>query len=90
MLRVNAKLVAALAANGWQFISGSTGRRMVCDRGMTLLSRLVFSRQLLRVSAILVIIMGLMMAKRGLKITQSGFDFGSLLSNLCGGFSCPR
>jgi hypothetical protein len=41
-------------------------------------------RQLLRVSAILVIAMGLMMANRGLKMTQSGFDLGSLLPHLSG------
>ena len=35
---------------------------------------------LMHVSGILVIAMGLMMADRGLKMTQSGYDFGSLLS----------
>jgi uncharacterized protein len=34
--------------------------------------------ELVRVSGILVIVMGLMMADRGLKMTQSGFDFASL------------
>jgi uncharacterized protein len=35
---------------------------------------------LVHVSGILVFIMGLMMADRGLKLTQSGYDFSSLLS----------
>lgn len=34
--------------------------------------------QLVRVSGILVIIMGVMMANRGLKLTQSGYDFSSV------------
>jgi hypothetical protein len=36
--------------------------------------------QLVIASAILVIAMGLMMADRGLKLTGSGYDFGSLSS----------
>lgn len=38
--------------------------------------------ELVKVSGVLVIIMGLMMADRGLKMTQSGFDFGSLRNQI--------
>ncbi|WP_036300544.1 urease accessory protein UreH domain-containing protein [Methylomarinum vadi] len=38
--------------------------------------------ELVRVSGLLVIIMGVMMANRGLKMTQSGFDFGSLRTQI--------
>jgi len=42
-----------------------------------LLSRGVLN-ELLRVSGLLVLIMGLMMANRGLKLTETGYDFASL------------
>lgn len=42
--------------------------------------------QLLAVSGILVILMGLMMTDRGLKMTQSGYDFGAIVER----FSSPR
>jgi sulfite exporter TauE/SafE len=42
-----------------------------------LLSRRVLS-ELLRVSGLLVLVMGLMMADRGLRLTESGFDFATL------------
>ncbi|MDF9392993.1 heavy metal transport/detoxification protein [Methylococcus capsulatus] len=44
----------------------------------SLLSRRVM-HTLAHVSGVLVIVMGLMMAERGLKMTGSGYDFGSLL-----------
>ncbi len=42
--------------------------------------------QLMVVSAILVILMGLMMTDRGLKMTQSGYNFGAIVER----FSSPR
>jgi uncharacterized protein len=42
--------------------------------------------QLMAVSAILVILMGLMMTDRGLKMTQSGYNFGAIVER----FSSPR
>ncbi|MEQ1638776.1 MAG: sulfite exporter TauE/SafE family protein [Methylococcales bacterium] len=42
--------------------------------------------QLQAVSAILVILMGLMMTDRGLKLTQSGYNFGAIVER----FSAPR
>ena len=42
--------------------------------------------QLLTVSGILVILMGLMMTDRGLKLTQSGYNFATVVEQ----FSVPR
>jgi sulfite exporter TauE/SafE len=42
--------------------------------------------QLMAVSGILVILMGLMMTDRGLKMTQSGYNFGAIVER----FSTPR
>jgi len=38
--------------------------------------------QLLKVSGLLVLVMGLMMANRGLRLTETGFDWGSLWERL--------
>jgi sulfite exporter TauE/SafE len=42
--------------------------------------------QLMAVSGILVILMGLMMTDRGLKMTQSGYNFGAIVER----FSTPH